>query len=57
MAGCTWTATDADGDTARPEFTASVGQGICDRTRQVRFSILDQVRYVTTPSFDEVSCG
>ncbi|MXV98081.1 MAG: leucine-rich repeat domain-containing protein, partial [Acidimicrobiaceae bacterium] len=39
----TWTATDADNDTAELMFDITVPAGICARTSQVRDEILDQI--------------
>ncbi len=39
----TWTATDADNDTAKLMFDITVPAGICTRTTQVRDEILDQI--------------
>ncbi len=39
----TWTATDADNDTAELMFDITVPTGICSRTSQVRTAILDQI--------------
>ena len=43
----TWTATDADNDTAELMFDITVPAGICARTTQVRDEILDQVNSVS----------
>ncbi|MYD61482.1 MAG: leucine-rich repeat protein, partial [Gemmatimonadetes bacterium] len=42
----TWTATDADNNTAELMFDITVPTGICDRTTQVRDEILDQINGV-----------
>ena len=43
----TWTATDADNDTADLMFDITVPAGICARTTQVRDEILDQINGVS----------